>query len=206
VLKLDTISPYLKGNPRTYPFYDDAVKLAQKLRVHVDGNYPEGLTAKLRPHETTVQQEYRKNNFKAITKSAVNSIVVSIRKINKADDFQFTYPENPARIPEEESLKNYLEEDFPFDSSFRNWLFKFRVFDLLGDPNGIIVILPSNKPTDESQYIKPYPYFFPSERVLDFIEGEFCAVESDQKSILIGQTASNATGRILWFADTDSLM
>lgn len=204
-MNLDTISQYLKGNPKTYPFYDAAVKLAEKLRVHVDGAFPVGLTEKLRPHETAVQQEYRKNNFKAITKPAVNSIVVSIRKINKADDFQFTYPDMPARVAEEKSLKTYLEEDFPFDNSLRNWLFKLRLFDLLGDPNGVVVVLPSNKPANEAEFVNPYPYFFPSERVLDFVEGHLCVVESDQKSLLTGQNASNATGRILWLVDTDAM-
>lgn len=205
MLTIEQIQPYLKGNPNTYPFYKDAVDLATKLRVHVDGVYPEGLTAKLRPHETEAQQAYRKDNFKPITKSVVNSIVVSLRKINKADDFNWTYPEMPARIPQEESLKDYLEKGLPFDSSLRNWLFKFRIFDLLADPNGVILVLPSNQPATETEYVKPYPFYFPSDRVLEFVEETFCAVESDQKSILTGQTAANPSGRILWFADTESI-
>lgn len=208
MLTIEQIGVYLKLAPdsagEVYPFFNENIEIARDLRVHVDGMYPKHLIDITRPHETEAQKKYRRENFTPITEPAVNSIATSIKKVNQADDFVFTYPEMPARIAEEDNLKVYLEEDFPIDNSLRNWLFGYIISPLLSDPNGVVAVLPSNTPANELDYIRPYPYYFPSERVIDFIEGEFCCLLSDEKSVLTGETLRNASGKVYWFLDKES--
>lgn len=146
----------------------DCVQIADRVKVHSGGLYPKDLIDDLRPNEPLVIKEYRKKIFKSYTKGYFNKILTLLQKIAKAEDFKIDYPTIQTSIPEKETIQAYLTKNFPYFDSLENYAFSIILKSLLEDPNGILLVLPTNFALPENEYYTPFPNFYSSENVLMF--------------------------------------
>ncbi len=128
------LAPYLKDKKKKHQYYEESVQFYYDLKIHMDGMFPDKLITERRPAESVTIREYRKKIYVPITQAPVHKVHNSLLKIRKAPDWSIKWDmeDQPKGIPEEESFHDYMEEDYPYYSSFTNWFFSvaFKV-DLL---------------------------------------------------------------------------
>lgn len=182
-LNNEVLSDYFKGKRRS-PIYEETSKLYKALKIHADGLYPHELIDKRRPHESEYVHAFRKEIYKAVTKETISAIINSLSKIRRSADWSVDYEEENVKlagIPDEETLEQYCEYDFPYYKSITNWTFSILLKEYLVDANALLVICPLKEPKDETEYLKPYPIVFHSDQILDFIEDEYAILKSLNK-------------------------
>ncbi|HZG00743.1 MAG TPA: hypothetical protein VEY71_07060, partial [Chitinophagales bacterium] len=83
-----------------------------------------------------------------------------------------------------------------FFGSIKRWLFEMALKATLVDVNAVEALIPLNPLAPSAEYKKPFPYVFNSERVLDFVDGEFCVIHSTDKS-----SYTTGTGQAMYDGD-----
>lgn len=166
------------------PVYDDErderVKQSKIIRPHSLGEVDDNFFKKYIPSEPDFAREYKIENFRAITKPYYQKICSTVSKINRAPDFLITFPvEKQARINEEFSLEKYLNK-FHEHHSFREWVFNYWVKQLLDEPNGVTVILPSEEQDELDLYVKVEVDCYPAESVIKYEKGEYCILREGE--------------------------
>ena len=170
-------------NKKRHKGYKLSEELYEQLEVHAEGEFPEDLIGNMRPSESNEVFLYRKKIYEPITEAAVGRIVNFISKMRKSRDWVINHPADiPAVIKEGESLQDYTEKKFPFFNSVTNWFFSVGLKNYLIDANAVIAIVPLSANVEQGKYPKPYPIIFNSDRVLEYQEGDFCILESTDKS------------------------
>lgn len=167
------------------PIYDEAVKQYRALKVHADGECPEDLIFKRRPHESEYVQAYRKEIYKAISKETVGPVIASLGKIRRSTDWSISYDkaETPPSIRDGETLYDYCELKFPYYSSVTNWVFSVLLKNYLIDANAMILIAPIADIQADTEYLKPYPIVYNADQVLDYKDGDYAIFLSSQKRV-----------------------
>jgi len=165
--------------------YDETVALADRIAVHANGEYPGAIIDERRPNESDKIKDYRKLIWKAITKPYFSKVLTSLNKIRRSTEWSVLFDERffPARIAESERLDNYLTYNFPKFESLTNWAFALLLREWGIDANAWIVVAPESDPVNPSDYVKPYPFIFKSEQVIEPAEGDYLVVISTDKSI-----------------------
>lgn len=161
---------------------ETAVQFYNSLKVHFDGEYPGDLIDERRPSESLQIKEYRKKIYKPKTKGACSKIITSLQKIRKSPDYNVRYDDVnvPASIKEEERPKVYFEEVFPVHKSLTNWVFSVLLKEYLIDSNAVIMVIPTNIGAEDNVYLKPFPYVFNCNRVLDYFADSHAILLSDE--------------------------
>jgi hypothetical protein len=159
--------------------YTESVKIYEALRIHIEGLYPDQLIATRRPNESEKIWKFRKDIYQPITKDTPNRVITSLGKIRRSPDWAIKYPDAPAnsKIAEGELLSDYLEKNYPYHTSITNWVFKIALKSMLGDPNALAVILPSNIYAPAGEYVKPIALIFNSPNVIAYEEGRFAILK-----------------------------
>lgn len=191
ILVAKLLNQYFK-NGKVHPSYKDTVKIMKQIRDHADGNFPGEIISKVRPSEPLKVAEYRKEIFEAITKETISRIVTCLSKIRRSPDWAILYdPKKFAAgiIPDEQPDK-YFEENYPNNfKSLTNWMFAVCMKFYLTDANGVCLVMPLNPEVAQAEikneYLKPYPYLFHSDLVLDYQENDYCILKSEDKSTYI---------------------
>lgn len=187
---------------RKSPIADDAIEHYNALRIHFDGEYPEILIGKRRPHESEYLFKYRKEIYKAITKETTSSVLQSLGKIRRSTDWSISYNgEMSPKIADGESLEDYCEKKYPYYTSLTNWVFSVLIKTYLIDPNALILIKPLMDVQSDTEYLKPYPFIFNSDQVIDYKEGEYAILLSSKKR-LTGK-GKYAAERKQWYVVTN---
>lgn len=156
-------------------YKEDAEKKEARLRIHADGLYPKDLINERRPHEPVEVQAYREKIWKAKTKPTFGKVFNSLSKIRRSSDWSVNHPQEEfTRIPEEESLQEYTENNFPFFRSVTNWVFSVLLREYLIDPNAVVVIRPEDMIVEETAFFKPYPTIYGSANVIEYREENYC--------------------------------
>lgn len=165
--------PYMKGD-RKCRFYKEACEQLVSFMYHSDGVYPRELIECRRPNEPLEVKEYREKIWKPKTKPTFSRLLSSLSKIRRSSDWNIKFPAEGdfPRIAEDETLEDYTTENFPYFTSFTNWVFDVLLKKQLTDPNAVILVVPLNPEAAETEYIKPYPFIFDSTWVIEWIEGE----------------------------------
>jgi hypothetical protein len=161
--------------------YKKCVKLYKDLKVHADGEFPEHLIHERRPNESARIQKYRRDVYKAITKSVVQRVLTSLTKIRRSVDWGIIHPieKYPDSIPPSERLNYYTEKGFPMIESFEDWMFTIAFRNYILDANGVVLWLPYNRDAAENEYLQPVPMIFNSECVLEYEPNELLIAKID---------------------------
>jgi len=85
----------------------------------------------------------------------------------------------PAKITEEESLKEYVEEKMPLYGDITNWTFSQLLTQYVLDANAVVLTMPSitsNTPVNE--FSKPFPVIYNSDQIIDYRVDEYYVLKS----------------------------
>jgi hypothetical protein len=188
-----------------HPFYDRSVLITNKLEAHSKGKFPKDIIEVTRPNETAEQKRYRKEVFTPVTKTYFSKVVSTISKIGRAEDWKIEMPEQN-KVADGETLEDYTCESFPNFDSIPNWFFSIQLREMCDDPNGVIAVFPYPKkdPNNDSEYLRPFPFWFESEDVINFIEGELAVLRSNEKSYVTVNGKPVKNGIVYYMIDTDS--
>src|SRR5690606_18048211 len=123
--------------------------------------------------------------------------------------FGLTFPkQQPARIKDGQGLREYMEQDFPVFDTLMDCVFQTIVRACFEDPNGVILVFPKEYETEETaakitdtDYLKPYPFYFNSGEVLDFQEGEYVVILKDEKVSYQHKGKTETDGNLMLIAD-----
>ena len=167
---------YLLGNKK-HAGYTKSVAIYNALKIHIDGEFPHQLIGERRPNESERIFKFRQTIYQPVTQDTPNRVITSLGKIRRSPDWAIKYPDTEVanRIAEGEQLADYLDANFPIHTSITNWAFKVMLKNMLGDPNAVAVVLPSNIYTPAGEYIKPIPIIFHSPDVLAYEHDKFAA-------------------------------
>lgn len=176
-----TILKYLTGG-EVHAAYTETVKMYADLKAHIDGEYPKTLLEMVRPNEPDHIKRYREQIFAHTTMPLCSKVITSLSKIRKSRDWNIKFNEEavPKIIAPEETPKQYFNYGFPTFGSVTNWAFNVFLKQYLTDPNAVIVTMPMNWKLSENEYFKPFPFIFNSDKVVQFIEDDYCIVKSDE--------------------------
>lgn len=177
--------------------YDLTVEKYKELKTHFEGEFPEKLISERRPNESEFSFEYRKKIYQPKTKAVCSRIISSLNKIRRSPDWVVKFDSHNNSILESESPEQYINYNFPFFSSITNWIFSVLLKNYLIDSNAVCLVQPMEQP-EEGKYLKPFPIIFNSDRVIDFKEGEYCVLESQEKSHFKDGRHTNYNGKIIY--------
>lgn len=187
----------------------EARRLEKGLRIHSEGIMPEELIGEQRPSEPIEVMKYRKKLFQPVTKETVSRIITCLSKIRRSSDWAVMWDVNtfPASIKPDETPDEYFDNHFPYFRSLTNWLFSVCLKNYLIDANGICVVMPLEFVVPENQYLKPFPFIFNSSHVMDYVENDYCVIESiDKASYKTESGATRNDGKRFWVIDTVSII
>lgn len=161
-----------------HSFYHKSKEIAEKMRVHADGLYPERIIWKRRPNEPEEVMKYRKEIFTAKTKPTFSKIFSSLKKIRRSSDWSIRYSKKDefSKIAEGETLEDYCEYHYPGFTSLTNWVFTLMMRKYLIDPNAVVYVAPMSTQVEETGYLQPIAQVFDSEMVIDFVEDDYAVL------------------------------
>ena len=162
-----------------FPAYKAEINMqAWEIAVHAFGLYPEDLISNRRPNETAEMFEYRKSIYQPITKKYVGKVITELNKIRRSTDWSIIFDRKD--VPTvllndnvDNTLENYVTNNFPDFTSITNWLFSLVLPIYLIDANAFILVLPENpEGIKETELINPVPEIVPSDRIMYYIPKE----------------------------------
>src|SRR6478736_2149603 len=188
MLNPEQIAAFLTGKIK-HARYEQAAKIRKDLLVHTRGNTPLEVLNTARPNEEQAHKDYRLSVFEPVTKAAAGKVITQTAKIQRSQGFGIEFPKKqPSLVRDGEGLREYLEQNFPVFDSVMAFLFRNVVRATFEDPNGVLVMHPMEYETEEAAakiqdgvYLKPYPYYFNSGELLDYVEGEYAVILKDEK-------------------------
>jgi hypothetical protein len=198
------LKDYLFGIKK-HPAYKETVELYENMRIHADGEYPAKLIDERRPSESDTIKAYRKIIYVPITKEIFNSIFQSLGKIRRSTDWNISYKEAPARIPQDETPYSYFEKYFPHYSSTTYWLFSVALKQYLIDPNAVVLVMPKNTNIQANEYLKPIPYIFNSPEVYEYVSGEYAVLKTFENVKVLQGKKKNVDAEVFLYVDKDKI-
>lgn len=190
-----------------HPFYNRSVEITNALEAHSKGKYPKDIIEMVRPNETPEQKKYREVAFTPVTQTYFSKVVSTLGKIGRADDFEVKWKDDTkGPFKDKLSLQYYTESDFPYFDSILNWFFSMQLGEMCDDPNGVIAVFPLPKinPLDDAELLRPFSFWFESNDVIDYKEGEYCVVQSAEKSTIYVNNSPTNDGLVYYMFDQDS--
>ncbi len=170
-----------KANKR-HVFYKDTVKRANALDIHFSGAFPTELILDRRPSESEIIQKYREKIFVPITKPTVYKVYNALMKIRRSNEWGIKFNETlvPSIIASEETPQEYINEHLPYYGSLTNWCFNILLKQYLVDANLWVVTMPLNFDKADNEYLKPTPFIFNSESIIDYELDKWVVIKSDE--------------------------
>lgn len=173
---------YFKGN-RSYKTKKEAVDSYRKLKVHAEGEYPAKIIDERRPNEPNDIKDYRKAIYEPKSQHSITKVLTTLPKIRRSQDWKtkWTETKQPAFIPKELSLQEYVEQNYPIYENFDNWLFDECLGQVMIDANCVICTIPYTMNTDPNSLEQPIMMVANSTDVLEHIEGELTIIKLPSK-------------------------
>ncbi len=203
VVNSNFLKKYIQ-NGVTHENHQQAVKSYYDIRMHADGECPGELLNERRPNESMDIWNYRKKIYQPKTKTVIGKVQNVLEKIRRSTDWSIRFTESPARIPEGESLEDYTEYKFPTYTSLTKWLFDVALKQHLIDPNAVALVHNyGDVPYMQNEYPKPVVTIFNSDRVLDYMPGEFALLKSDRTHRFI-ENSNEYDGEIYYVVEPNT--
>lgn len=199
---------------RCHSAYAITCEMYDSLRVHSNGEKPVNLIEERRPSESEYIKSYREKIYVPITKSNISRVISSLSKIRRSTDWSISFPDKKvARIKKGEELEEFTTKKYPYNFySLTNWVFAVALKNYLIDPNAVILVTPIRIDIDASDPYEPFPFIYNSDRVLEFVPGEFCVLVSthkctyeikDERGVV---TMTKNDGMIIHYIDRDNMI
>lgn len=210
-LSIEQLKEYMINGKR-HKCYDDTVKIADRLRLHADGESAGTLISERRPSESEEIQKYRQKIFVAITEGSISKILTCLAKIRKSPDWSIRFDANkqPGGIIEGETLEEYTDKNLPDFTSVTNWMFNLCMKSYLVDPNAVCLVMPIELRRgyvfDAATYVRPIPIVFNSDQVYDYVPEEYALLYSTDKSEYGEGKAKRYDGHVFYFVNTDVII
>jgi len=207
MLSPEYINQFFKFDPYKHDCYDKAREIHENLEIHSKGEKPTKLLKKARPNEAPKYQLWREERWTPVTKTYFQKAITTLSKIRKAEDWNYGFKEETHAYIKKQSFRGYITKSYPFFDSFENWLFQVAWPTMFDDPNAVIccIPLPKKDPKNDTEYLRPFNRIRGCEYVLDFMDGEYATVISDEKSAVTVNDAQVKEGIIYWFFDRDTI-
>ncbi len=174
--------------------YQKSVEHAAEMGVHIDGDAPGELINSYRPNEPAEVHEYRLSIYQPITKSASARALNVINRINNTRYYSLEFPKQPKRV--QDTLQNYCLVNYPQFGSVINWAFDFALREMLGDPNGVVIVRPINLEQPDNELPEPFTFSYRSDQLIDYVPGEYYTVLLDEKAPIKTGNSIEYTGNI----------
>lgn len=149
-------------NDLRHPLYEDAVKHADAMGVHIYGDTPELLLNRSRPREEEEVKAYRLENYEPLTKSGADKALEIIGKIFNPTLYSIVWKEQSEDI---KKLQDYMLAEYPVYNSVTNFDKDVLLRKMVADPNGVIAIRPDVIPQTDAEMISPVSVLYSSENV-----------------------------------------
>lgn len=173
--------PYVQENLR-HPMYEVTVDKAEDLNIHASGVFPEELIGERRPAESKEIMDYRRKIFVPKTKPVFTKVYNSLMKIPRSPDFSIMFDDEiPSKVAKGETLKDYISEGLPVWGSVSNWYWSIAFRHYLIDANAVVFTLPKNFDSQDNEYYKPVPTVFTSDKIIDYKEGMYYVLVTNDK-------------------------
>lgn len=202
------VDKYIKGGQRHVAYYR-AVDIADHLSFHIDGYEPpfktefkndphqyfqdlltderqnpyfHRLIDERRPGEDPEIHSFRRTIYASVTEEPCFKVINSAKKIVRSEDWKVDYSKvDPlSRVPDNEQLEKYTEEDYPEFGSVTNWLFLFAIKQIISDPNALLVTLPVNFKGESNEFLKPVTSIISSVNLYFYEPGETAIYKSNK--------------------------
>lgn len=202
------IQPYLDPLYPKHLNYNKTIEIQSCLQIHSKGLPPTEILNIDRPNEDAKYKAYRSNKavFSPITKSKWGQISSTTDKIAMAEDWGIKFPDPASTIAKGESLEDYTTKNYPIFDSVVNWYFTIAKKRMEDDPNGVVAIFPTEDVEDETEYLQPFTFIFPSECIIEYKEDQFCAIKCKEKSIVKLDNQPVRSGDIYMFFDKNRVI
>jgi hypothetical protein len=180
--------------------YLEAVKDAEEIAVHADGEFPEHLITKAAPSETPEEFEYRKENYQSVTMGAWDKIVSSTNGIWHGVSITC------------EPIQEYLDQEYPADDSFLSWVKEDLTPRKASEPNAVAYVTPNELPltrdgeeivVDTSAQLRPVACILRTDQIAEYQREKFLFAVLDEKSKLASDKNEN-TGWVFLFLDAET--
>lgn len=137
-------------------------RVYNEMNVHLNGAKPYNLIGTRRPKEDTEIFNYRIANFEPITKGILRQAMDSLYRIFNDKNYELRL--SP-------SLNKYINSAEFNGFNFMTWIQRIAVYEMILDPNGIVVILPEGEGIFDSGIpVIPKPYIINSYRIIELTE------------------------------------
>ena len=187
--------------------YDTTSKLFKDIQIHAEGLHPGNLLSERRPGESEYIMKYRKMIYQPKTQTVFMKIMNTLGKIRRSSDWSVKYEteDTPQTIPEKETLAAYCELNFPEHASLTRWYFDIGLKQQCMDPNAVALVHPYNDvlPVDAKDYVEPYITIFNSDRVLDYVPGQYAVLQSDEFNTFKEEEITYNNGLIFYVPTPD---
>lgn len=185
ILSPEQLKAMFTGQKLNIAYYEN-VNLYAKLRMHANGEVPIHLIKNARPNESDEVRAYRESIYETETQNPIEKVLGLLEKIRRSPDWMIRFDEKvPAIINEDETLQEYLNENYPVYQKFETWIFEEALKTAALDANAVIVIIPKELNFDSTKYVEPYAQIFNSKQVLEYVADDYVVVKSDDLSNLL---------------------
>jgi hypothetical protein len=184
-----------------------ADEIAAAVQVHSRKLTPKTILDAFRPNETAEHKKYRLAVYKPKTFGWFNKVVQQYSKIRRAEDWRVEWPANVVKNP----VQLFTEGNFGEYNNVTNWYFSVYLRYVVDDPNGVLIILPSNIErilTGEDRLngsvpFKPKPFYFPSSAVREYTENLLVIDAQELERDASGQVVGTALRPVQYLFDKD---
>lgn len=204
-----------KKNGKPVYFSDEhraTAEHAEHLSYHSEfGKFPAALIENAAPNETKEEFEYRKANYKQVTKPAWDKALSFVYRIFNEQNYRIEW--------KEEDYFVYFQYQFPKYGNFVN-IFQSVIPSMkFADPNAVVVVKPYKIPVkymydedgteyevpDQSVAVSPYFELFKSKNVFEYVEGEYALLLRSEKTIVTNNGKEVREGLFFEFYDANSI-
>lgn len=205
--KTEEIEAYFSGKTKRL-FHDECIEIAESMKVHADGEFPEKLLRERRPNEPLLVNEYREKIWSPITKPVIVKVLSSLQKIRRSADWSIIYDglDEFTKIADDETLEEYCENNFPYFRSVTNWVFAALLRKQIIDPNSIVVVIPLETEIPENEYLKPFPVVMGSEDVIDFMIEDYAVLRNPLGSKYTSRSGEEREGKSIYVVTTIEIL
>lgn len=157
----DTLIKIIREKYR-HPLYSEAVRLAKEMSVHIFGDKPKELLARVRPGEDSEITQYRLDNYEATTKAPAGRAIKIVSKIFNPNLSSIVF--NP-ESDNAQALQDYTMYYYPIYNSLAVYNKDVTLRKMLADANALMAIKPQRVPRNDAERVKPVVVIYGSENI-----------------------------------------
>lgn len=206
---IDSLIEHIRSSNGYYP-KGKAIRLAERIDLHYDdtttSEKAKNFLKEKAPNQSPEEFEYELRNFRIWSRRILLKIMGMFGKIANPNNYDFTVSD--------EELSEYLNTDYPFYGSFKNYISSALLDGKLLDSNAVRVTRPYFMPTlekdgkivfDDTQNIKSIDEIYESKRVVHFDDDNLFIGLSTEKSIVKYRSREDQIGLIFDIYDKNGI-